>query len=1233
MNRRGRRQRARRQYRASRGSSTQLSCPDALALALEHHRAGQWAEAEEVCRQLLHAHPDHPEALHLLGLLAHQAGKYDEAVQAFARAIAISPREPMYHNNLGLALWARRGLPAEASASFRRALALEPHYAEAYNNLGCLLAEQGGLDEAAASYRRALALKPDYAEAHNNLGLLLKNRGELDDAVESLRRALALKPDFAEAHSNLGLVFGEQGRHDEAAASLRRALALKPDFADAHSNLGLVLKKQGKHGDAADSLRRALALKPEHPDAHNNLGTVFHEQGRLDEALASLRRAVAVKPDYVEAYHNLGVVCSDAGDLDGSIASFRQALARRPDYADAHFGAGLSLLLQGRLEQGFAEYEWRWRCPDIAVHARRCPQPQWDGGPLGGRTILLHAEQGLGDAIQFARYAPLVAARGGRVVLECQPELAALLWTLSGADQVVSRGEQLPPFDVHAPLLSLPYLLGTTLETIPAEIPYLRADPDRVAAWAAHLAMAGGGDGGLRVGLVWAGNPAHKNDRRRSLTLDALRPLARVPGVRLFALQKGTAAGQTEAPPLGMALINLGPQLADFADTAAVIQQLDLVITVDTAVAHLAGALGRPVWVLLGSPPDWRWLWRGEDSPWYPTARLFRQERFGNWEGVIARVAAALGDLAVEQAQRLPAGRGVLLPRTLSEAPMSGGGANPAPVGAGATPDQICVAVPLGGSHGWGILGKYLARELSRLARIRLVTDPFTVEAVGDELDYHALQRLARTEPTGAADAAVLQAVFGTELQVYRPGLMGRLNVGYAVFEDNVLPPTAIQDARRHFDLMTVPSRWCRDVLRAHGLDDVRVVPHGIDPSIFHPSGAEKEYFRDSFVVFSGGKFELRKGQDLVIRAFKVLQDRHKDVLLVNAWSNPWQFSLETMRASPYIQFAPTETDQVELINRVLTDNGIDPDRVVTLRARPNIMMSRVYRNTDVGLFPNRCEGGNNMVLMEYMACGKPVIASHTSGHQDIVHGENAVLIRTKGQATLERDGQHIATWDEPDLEATIEQLEWAYQHRERLREIGERAGQDLAKLTWESTARQFYEILTGDGPRASSSSATSVDVKSSSQQLVPAEGPAELHRLSAGPNGTQAHLPSAHEALLSRLERSPEYAAVHDRLADPRPADVWHQDGLHFMAFELRRTDRTAVNGCEPPTVVFATHPISGDLISAVVVTPRSNGQEAEITSLRNQPESRRTQALRPSRGPALDEAPLRAGEMGGSA
>jgi len=432
------------------------------------------------------------------------------------------------------------------------------------------------------------------------------------------------------------------GRLGEAEQLYRQVLAQQPENADALHFLGVLAHQVGRNDLAVDLISKAIALNPNWPDAYSNLGTVLQEQGQMEAAIAAHRRAVALKPNSPEAYGNLGNALWRHGQRHEAVAAWQQAVALHPNYPDAHHNLSLALLLAGEYRQGWEKFEWRWQRNDYRALQRNFAQPQWDGRPLAGTTILLHAEQGLGDTLQFVRYVPLVAQRGGRVILECQPELQRLLQAVHTDIPVVTKGQSLPHFDLHCPLLSLPRVIGTTLGNIPRQIPYLQANAQAAQTWQNRLAAPGPV---MKIGLAWAGSPTHNNDRQRSLKLADLARLAGVSGVRFYSLQKGAAAGEAKAPPPGMELTDWTPELNDFAATAALLAHLDLVIAVDTAVVHLAGAMGKPVWTMIPFVPDWRWLLEREDSPWYPTMRLFRQPRIGDWDSVIARMALTLSAL------------------------------------------------------------------------------------------------------------------------------------------------------------------------------------------------------------------------------------------------------------------------------------------------------------------------------------------------------------------------------------------------------------------------------------------------------------------------------------------------------------------------------------------------------------------------------------------------------------
>jgi tetratricopeptide (TPR) repeat protein len=611
-----------------------------FAAALQYHQAGRLKEAERLYQQVLAVNSRHSDALHLLGVVALQTGRNQFAADMIGQAIAINPKIAAYHSNQGAVL-SERGRLDEAVACYRRALALKPDYPEAHNNLGTTLREQGRLEESITCYRGALALKPDYAEAHFNLGMSFAKQARLDEAARCYGRALELRPDFAEAHDALGNVRRDQERLDEAVTCYRTALALRPNSPEIHNNLGSTLKEQGRLDEAVVFCRRAIELKPDFPEAYSNLGSARAEQGALDDAVGCYRRALALKPDFPEACNNLGTALREQGRLDEAIACYRRAIDLRPNYPDAHFSLGMALLARGDMAAGWAEYEWRWQTPQMLKGRRPVVQPQWCGEAAAGRTLLIHAEQGFGDTLQFCRYGPLARERGLRVIMEVEPPLVRLLRGLPGVDLVVGRGEPVPPFDLHCPLLSMPLALGTTMTTIPNGDAYLHADAAQAAVFRTRLAAIA--SQGARIGLVWAGSTRLHSpalaavDRRRSLAPDRLAPLIALSGFHFVSLQKGGPAAPANFP-----MTDFMGEMGDFADTAALIANLDLVISVDTAVAHLAAALGKPVWLLERFDSCWRWLNGRRDSPWYPTVRLYRQPRPGDWDSVLTDVTRDL---------------------------------------------------------------------------------------------------------------------------------------------------------------------------------------------------------------------------------------------------------------------------------------------------------------------------------------------------------------------------------------------------------------------------------------------------------------------------------------------------------------------------------------------------------------------------------------------------------------
>jgi tetratricopeptide (TPR) repeat protein len=604
------------------------------------HAQSKFDEAISSFRCALALKPDDEGTLYNLGIVFKNQNKYDEAADCFRQALQLAPDFSDAHNYLGCVFQAQKKLE-EAVACWNRALQLKPDFAEAHNNLGVIFQGQGKESDAIACFRRALEFRPDFAEAWSNLGDSLQRHSELDEAVRCCRRAIELKPDYAGAHINLGNALRDRNPPQEAMDCYRRAIELSPDSAAAYFNLGNVFQKQACNEDAMVCYRKTIELRPDHAEAHSNLGTLFDCQGKIVEAIVCYRRAAELS-DLSENHYNLGTALQSDGKVDEAIESYHRALELRPEYPEAHNNLALLMLLKGNYQRGWTEYEWRWK-----ANKRIKPtftQPQWLGEPLNKRTILLYAEQGFGDTIQCVRFASCVKMQNpaATVIVQCQRRLAKLLAGCPYIDRVIAEGDELPDFDVHSPFFTLPLVFGTTVETIPANVPYVFADPALPEYWRQKFLELSG----LRIGINWRGGTTLGPFGKRDIPLSYFSGITELPCVTLISLQKGEGREDLVGPSQASAILDLGPQFDTehraFLDTAAVMMNLDLVITSDTSVAHLAGALGVPVWVALPFVCDWRWLLDRSDSPWYPTMRLFRQQKAGDWGSVLSEIEVAL---------------------------------------------------------------------------------------------------------------------------------------------------------------------------------------------------------------------------------------------------------------------------------------------------------------------------------------------------------------------------------------------------------------------------------------------------------------------------------------------------------------------------------------------------------------------------------------------------------------
>ena len=584
------------------GSKRQSRYEQALAL----HRGGDLDRAARLYRAILQIEPIHFGAAHMLGAVFLQQGEFDSAER-----------------------------------QLRRAHQIEPYAAEVLNHLGMALRHLARLEESLDAYERAIALRPNYAEAFCHRGNTLRLLKRPQDALASYDRAIGCRPAYADAFYNRGAMLEELEQWDDAAAAYENAVALQPDFPQAWNNLGNALQAVCRYEEALAGYDRALSLTPGYADALTNRGNVLRDLHRYDAALASHERALALKPDLAEAFNNRASVHRDMSNFDAAMRDYRHALALNPNHFEARSSLGLTQLLTGDWEEGWENYELRFRKRHNASRRPNNPAPQWFGEPLAGRHILLYGEQGFGDVIQFIRFVPILREMGAAVTVLTHRRLHRLLTTIGdGVEFAVSAASD-RTFDFQSPLMSLPRVLGIRTGSVPVTIPYLSADQRRSDIWRARL-----GEHGFKIGLCWQGNPAGSVDNGRSLPLRAFQPLGEVDRMRLISLQKNFGVEQLEKRPPGMIVETPGHEFDDgadaFIDTAAMMVNLDLVVTSDTSIAHLAGALGRPVWIALKHVPDWRWLLERSDCPWYPTARLFRQGAVDYWSSVVGAMQAAL---------------------------------------------------------------------------------------------------------------------------------------------------------------------------------------------------------------------------------------------------------------------------------------------------------------------------------------------------------------------------------------------------------------------------------------------------------------------------------------------------------------------------------------------------------------------------------------------------------------
>ena len=613
--------------------------PEAIKQAMALHQQGILPQAETIYRQILALSPKDPNALLNLSTLYSQRAEFETALPLLKKLTASYPAIAYGHFALGN-VYRYLQKPLEAAASYSKAIALEPNKPDYYYNRGVVLDAAGKYDEALASYDKAIALQPGHTDARTNHASNLYMLGRYEEALALANQLIADYPNLAVNYTTRGNALGALGRTEEALADYTKAIALQPDLAVAHNNIGALLEKKEDGAEALARYEQAIAINPQYADAHNNRATALNKVGRYQEALASANEAITLNPKSALAYDTRANAYKGLERYEEAIADYDHAIALDPALANARWNKSLLSMLIGDLAEGLRLYEWRWKTEFQKGYYREYSQPLWLGKePLEGKTLLIHPEQGFGDYIQCSRYFPLLVAMGATLIIETPPVLLPLFFDSFPYPAItfIPKGQASPPFDYHCPIMSLPLAMGATLTNIPAEVPYLKTTAERRERWEGLL----GPKTKPRVGLVWSGSAIHANDKNRSMPLSQLAPLFALP-IEFHSLQKEIRDSDRESLPH---LKQHEDEIRDFADTAALVEVMDLVLSVDTSVAHLAGALAKPLWVMLPYIPDYRWLLGRTDSVWYPTARLFRQPKAGDWDSVIATLKEALQTL------------------------------------------------------------------------------------------------------------------------------------------------------------------------------------------------------------------------------------------------------------------------------------------------------------------------------------------------------------------------------------------------------------------------------------------------------------------------------------------------------------------------------------------------------------------------------------------------------------
>ncbi|MCH8033226.1 MAG: tetratricopeptide repeat protein [Bacteroidetes bacterium] len=968
--------------------------------------------------QVIFLYDRHSIAYYHLAYCHEKNGNNDLAINNYKKAINIDPKFIDSYLNLGQLLILKDEF-TEAEKLYNTAIENNPELPQSFNNLANLYLKLSKWQNAIANYKIAIKLDPDNCDYYFNIGSCYAKQEEYELAIENFEKAIQLKPDHIGAKNNSAIIYSKQNNNKKAIELYHQLLLMDVDNAEALFNLANAYQNEKDYDKAISYYKKAIDADPELKGSYISIGRIFLQKGDTETAEDYFIKAVDDEQNRIISFTNLGVVSLEDLKLKEAISFFDIAIKSKSDLAEAHYNKAHALLLSGNYEDGWKEYEWRKERKDFIKP--KLSKPELSLKDLTDKRILIYAEQGLGDTIQFVRYLKLLKEKNCYIIFLCEIRIICLFKDLPWIDEIIiydEFDESKVNYDYQIALLSLPYYFQTNKYSIPAFKNYLTTDAELNCKWYEKIRD----NEHLKVGLIWAGNPKNTRDKLRSIPFQKFLQLFSISGVDYYSLQVGPAAEQLK--DFQYPINNLERFVRNFDDSAAAINNLDLVISVDTSIGHLTGALGKPVWNLIGYLPDWRWLLNQKSTPWYPSMRIYRQQKKGDWESVVNEVTYDLQKLVAEKKGEEKKCKVFSTRERVN------------------TVNNYEVPLYLGlsdaGNYGWGVCSNYLRSELTGKVIVKNV-NASKINFPNERLPGYFLNAITSKSLKGLHD------------------LRGIKTYGYTFFEDELTESSKINATK--FDVILAGSSWCVQKLKDAGIANSEVLTQGIDPKLFYPGG-EKEN-DNLFVIFSGGKFELRKGQDLVLQAFKIMHQKYPDIILVNTWYNRWQDVMASMQSSKYIKYDVKGKNWQEMMTSIYKANDINPSNIFTLPLVPNEKMRDLYLKSDVGLFPNRCEGGTNLVMMEYMACGKTVIASYNSGHKDILTDENSLPLKSMTDFKLFNENKKlIADWSEPALDEIIEKIEYAYRNRDKLKSIGINAAEHIKKLTWTNTAEKLIQII-----------------------------------------------------------------------------------------------------------------------------------------------------------------------------